>query len=178
MVVSNAPACNDNIRDELRKSALWLISIFSWVPDDSNAVSFVDRFQLTEKLFDVAVDAKNRGLDEFVDEVRKLLIAWAFKAGKFDSEILVQAFFALATIDVARGLDGSQLIETLTDRLAGNNSIDQAKRDWAAEEILERSDTLGHGELTPSIIDYAMERTDPSKLRPLLQQIAHLLQSS
>ena len=40
LAISNTDVCNDHERNKLRRSALWLISVLSWVPDEREAVTF------------------------------------------------------------------------------------------------------------------------------------------
>lgn len=177
LAVSNAPACSDHTRDELRRNALWLISVLSWVPDDKEAVSFLENFQMTETLFDAAVDAHNRECSEVSERVRDLLLAWAFKAGKYETgwAILERACYGLATLDVVRGLDRSVLLRVIAERLAKEGAPNQAIRDRTAREIRGRAATLHRNRHTYSRIEYAMGKSDESTMRPFLEEIANLL---
>lgn len=176
LALSNAPACSDHTQGKLRKNAYWLISVLSWVPDEKEAVAFVENYQFTEALFKAAIDAQNRGCDEVAGQVRRLLLSWAFKAGKYETGwgILSSAFCGLATLDLMRGQDGSVVIAVITERLAQENAPDQAIRDLAAREIRESAATIGY-EYSLSSIEYAMGQTDQRKLRPLLEEIANKL---
>ena len=58
LAITNADACSEHNREEIRRSALFLISVLSWVPDNEEAVRFVENYQMTESLFESAVDAK------------------------------------------------------------------------------------------------------------------------
>jgi hypothetical protein len=177
LAVSNVAACDEYTRDELRKSALWLISVLSWVPDEKEAIGFVENYGMTETLFEVAIDAHNRGCDEVVVKVRDLLFSWAFKAGKHETGwgILERACCGLATLDLMRKQDGSWLTAAISERLAKGSAPDQALRDRAAREIRERAATLHHEQYSLSRIEYAMRHTDQDKLRSLLGEIANRL---
>ncbi|QOJ09662.1 hypothetical protein [Nitrosomonas sp. H1_AOB3] len=64
LAVSNAPACDHHSQEELRKHARWLIATLTWIPDDKDTVTFVENFQMTETLFEAAVNVNrpdNRG---------------------------------------------------------------------------------------------------------------------
>ena len=39
LAVSNAPACDDHSRKELRKHARWLIATLTWIPDDKESAT-------------------------------------------------------------------------------------------------------------------------------------------
>ncbi len=177
LAVSNAPACSDHTRDELRRNALWLISVLSWVPDDKEVVAFLENFQMTETLFDAAIDAHNRECSEVSEQVRDLLLAWAFKAGKYETgwAILERACYGLATLDVMRGLDRSVLLRVIAERLAKEGAPNQAIRDRTAREIRERAATLYRNRHTYSRIEYVMGKSDESTMRPFLEEIANLL---
>ena len=177
LAVSNAPACGDHTRDEIRRSALWLISVLSWVPDDKAAVTFVSSYRLSETLFDAAIYAHNRGCDEVAEQAHKLLLAWAFKAGKHETGwgVLERSLCGLATLDLTRGQDGSALIAALSKYLSKDNTLDQAVRDHAARDIRERAATLYRDPSPLSRIEYGMKKTDQGKLRPLLEEIANQL---
>jgi hypothetical protein len=64
LAVSNALACDEHARKELRKQALWLIYTFSWIPDDKETTKFVEVYEVTETLFELAIDADQRGCRE------------------------------------------------------------------------------------------------------------------
>lgn len=179
LAVSNVPACDDHTRDELRRSALWLISVFSWVPDDKETVTFVENFRMTETLFDAAMDAHARGCNKVAEQVYDLLLSWAFKAGKYETgwAILERACYGIATLDLMRGNDGSSLMTAISERLAKEDAPPQAVRDRAAREIRERAATLYHDRHALSHIEYAMGQVEEGKLRPLLEAIANRLSS-
>ena len=68
LAVSNASACPEYCVKELRKHASRLIHVLSWIPDDKDSTSFVENYQLTETLFESAIDAHFRGCSEFAAE--------------------------------------------------------------------------------------------------------------
>ncbi len=177
MVVSNAPACKDCIREKLRRSALWLISVLSWVPDDKEAIAFVENYGMTETLFDSAADAYNRECDEIATQVRSLLISWAFKAGKYETgwAILERSFYGLVTLDLMRESDGAELLTEIAAQLARENAPNQPIRDRTAREIRERTTSHYGSRYSSSRIEYAMGQTDEEKLRPLLIEIVNRL---
>lgn len=179
LAISNAPACKNHTRDELQKHALWLISVLSWVPDDKDKVAFVENSQMTETLFEAAMDAHSRNCDEVSKIIFDLLLSWAFKAGRHNTgwAILERSIYGLATLALIRGdtLEGSCLKAAILKRLAEEKTPDQKIRDRAAREIRQRAATLyrqGHGY---SHIENAMSRVDHEKLSPLLEGIANLL---
>ena len=177
LAVSNAPACKDYTRDELRKSALWLISVLSWVPDEKEATAFLENFQMTEILFEVAIDAHNRGCNEVSAQVRTLLLSWTFNAGRHEIgwAILERGCYGLATLELIQEKDGSALLAAISDHLAKTNAPNQAIRDRAAREIRECAETLYRDGHRSSRIERSMNQVDATNLRPLLWEIANRL---
>ena len=62
LVASHAPACDRHSQRELRSHARWLIATLDWVPEDEDSVKFVETFELTEILFESALDARQSRL--------------------------------------------------------------------------------------------------------------------
>ena len=179
LAVSNAPACDEHTREELRRHALWLVSVLDWVPDNSDAVTFVGIFELTETLFDAALDAHHHDCEELSLKVGKMLLSWAFKAGKHQTVwgILQRSMYALATLAIVKGggAHSEQLKQAITEGLAGPNPPDQEQRDRAAREIRRKAATLYGPESVVSRIEYAMSQADHEQVAPLLNAIANIL---
>jgi hypothetical protein len=98
--VSNAPACDDHARGELREHALWLVSTLSFIPDDIETVKFVESFGLTERLFETALEFYRRECPNLAERVSNLLVSWMFKAGRHSSgwAILEKSIYGAATL--------------------------------------------------------------------------------
>jgi hypothetical protein len=179
LALSNAPACPEYVVDELKKHARWLIYVFSWIPDDKDSTSFAENYQVTETLFESAMDAHCRKCPEFAVDVKKLLLAWAFKAGKHESgwHVLERSLYALATLALLAGDDGvcEPLKRDITQRLAEPGAPDKEIRDRAARNIRRRAATLSREEHGYSRIDTEMNGIDHQKLRPLLENLANIL---
>jgi len=179
VAISKAPACDDHTKEELIKHASWLISVLSWIPDDKETGSFVENFQMTEVLFEAALDARASGCDEVFDTARDLLTRWAFKAGRHHVGwgILERSIYGLATLALSKSdFDGGpQLKATITAALAREKAPDQELRDRAAREIRRRAITLYRPGHWSSRIENAMSQINPDKVGPLLIEIANLL---
>ncbi len=177
LALSNAPACKDYIRERLRRSALWLISVLSWVPDNKEVIDIAENYRMTETLFESAADAHNRDCDEVADQVRSLLISWAFKAGKYETGwgILERSFYGLVTLDLMRESDGAELLAEISAQLANENAPEQSIRDRTAREIREQAASSYRRPSPLSRIEYKMGQVDEEKLRPLLLEIANRL---
>lgn len=179
LAVSNAAACDERSRNEIRRHALWLVHVLGWVPDDMDAVSFVENLQMTETLFDIALDAHQRDCEEVSLKVGKTLLSWAFKGGKHQTGwgILHQSMFALATLAILRGggAHSDQLKQTISEYLAGENPPDQELCDQASREIRRKAATRYGQEFSLSRIEHAMQNVDHEQLTLLLTEIADIL---
>ena len=63
VAVANAPACDKYRKEKISKHAAGLISVLSWVPDEREAMIHAESSRMTETLFEVALDALERGPD-------------------------------------------------------------------------------------------------------------------
>jgi hypothetical protein len=179
LAVSSAAACNERTRNGIRQHALWLVHVLGWVPDNRDDVAFIENFQMTETLFEVALDAHHRDCEEISVEVGKILLSWAFKAGKHQTgwDILDRSLCALATLSLVRGggANSEQLQQTIAQDLAGQNAPDQELCDRAARELRRKAATLDWQEYRHSGIEHVMHSTDHEQLAPLLNEIANIL---
>ncbi|MCL4455852.1 MAG: hypothetical protein M1147_05830 [Nitrospirae bacterium] len=178
LALSNSPVCNDHIRDELRKHALWLISTVSWIPDDKETVAFVESFQLTETLFEIAIDAYQRECFEVFEKLQGLLMGWAFKGGRQQTGwgILERSFYGLATLAL---IANSQAVENLkrqiADRLSRADAPDQEIRGRTAYNIRRKAEERYRQDYRYSKIEYEMSQIEQTKMESLLEELANLL---
>lgn len=178
LAVSNAPACDHSTQDELRKHAHWLIATLTWIPDDKETVTFVENFQMTETLFEAAVNARNRGCDEIAREIGESLVSWTFKGGRYQTGwgVLETGLCALTVFAVNGGDDEiSRLRVAVVSRLAGQAAPEHEIRDRTARDIRERAANLYRPGHWSSRIEMAIAQADHEKLRPLLEEIANFL---
>ncbi|HCW0515513.1 TPA: hypothetical protein OW366_006018, partial [Pseudomonas aeruginosa] len=104
LALSNAPACSEHDGEDLRRHAIWLVSTLSWIPDDREAVRFVENHGFTQSLFEAALNGRQRGCAEFYDSCKELLLSWALKAGKHETgwgtlETAVKGLVALVILE-------------------------------------------------------------------------------
>jgi len=178
LAVSNAPACNAHNQRELRKNALWLIGTLTWTPDDKDSVTFVESFQMTETLFETAIDARNRGCDEIAEAIGSSLLSWSLRAGRHQTGwgLLGRGLLGAAALAVMGTEDrGPKLIAALTSGLSRDSAPAPEIRDRAAREISDRAASLNRQGHSLSQIDMQVGRSDHRRLRPLLEEIADLL---
>jgi hypothetical protein len=179
MALSHAPACAEYAVDKLRKHATWLIYVLSWIPDDKDSTSFVESYQLTETLFETALDAQRRGWSEFSAEVRKLQFEWAFKAGKYESgwHVLERSVYGMATLALLA--EDNHLCEALKTKikqqLVKPDAPQKETRDRAARNIRGRAATLPRDDHSYSRIEGEMNRINHQKSRPFLEDLANII---
>lgn len=178
LAASNASACDDHSQEKLRRHAHWLIATLTWIPDDKETVMFVENFQMTETLFESAMNARYRDCDEIAKAVGENLLSWTFKGGRYQTGwgILEQGLFGLAALALMGGDEQvSEFTAAVAAKLSGEGAPAQEIRDRAAREILERAENLHRNGHWSSRIDMAIDRADHQKLRPLLEEVAGLL---
>ena len=177
LAVSNADACDSHNRKELRRCALWLISVLSWVPDEREVVAFVETYQMTEILFEAANDAKRRGCDDIALNIRDLLLSWAFKAGKYQTgwEILERSCYGLACLNIIFELDDSALLRAIEECVAKEHLPSLEIRFRASKRIREEANNYHSDRYPLREIEAAMAQVDQDRLRTLLIGIADQL---
>ena len=178
LAASNAAACDQHTGDELRKHARWLIATLTWIPDDKDTVTFIENFQMTETLFEAAIDAHNRGCDEIAKEIGEILLSWTFKGGRYQTGwgvlergLCGAAVFALMGSDERT----AEFLTSVEANLAKESAPEQDIRDRAARKIRERATTLYRDGHWSSRIEMGIAHADHGKLRPLLEDIAQRL---
>lgn len=177
LAVSNAGACGDDNRDEIRTSARRLISVLSWVPDAEGTVRFVENYQFTENLFDAAVDAKQRGCDDVAVMIRELLLSWAFKVGKYKTVwgAFERACCGLACLNIIFDLDDSVILDAIQEWVGKGDAPNLEIRRRSAARIIEGVDEYPDKGYEYRAIQSAMTQVDQGKLRTLLTAIADQL---
>jgi hypothetical protein len=179
LALSNASACDDHNRDDLRRCALWLISVLSWVPDEQEVVAFVENYQMTESLFESAIDARQRGCDDIALEIRNLLLSWAFEAGKYQTgrAILERACYGLACLNIIFGFNDAALLKAIEERISQEDSLNGEIMFRASERIKEKANTYHPDRYPFRAIESAMAKVDQERLRRLLIGIAEQLRA-
>ena len=176
LAVSNAAACDDRNKEELRKNARWLISVLSWIPEDKESTAFMENFQLKELLFEAGIDASRRDCADVADAIEKMLIGWAFKAGCYQNgwATFEHTLYALAALSLDRE-NYHQLLAKLIDRMAKPGIPEVSIRAGAASGIREKAATLYRLRYSLRSVEAYMEQSDHEQLRPLLEQIADIV---
>lgn len=181
LFVSNAPACDDRTREQLRKYATSLFATLDWIPDDRESVTFVESSQLTDLMFKTALDAQKRGCNECAKNMGSVLLSWSFKGGRYQTgwgilEWGLCGCLLLALTEDSGGV--SALKSEIRSRAAGVAAPERKVLQTTARNLLERaSNTHGHGHWSSSI-EQALSEVDHKELAPLLREVAGILSSA
>lgn len=173
LAVSCSDVCDDHHRDNLRKSARWLIYVLSWIPDDEETIKYIEKYRLADNIFESAVDAHQRGCDTEVIEIRDLLLSWTHKVGKHQTgwASLQTACCGLACLNLIIELPDEKLFTDIDAYISKKDAPAFDIRSRTASALREEADKYrsgyGHGG-----IDMAMVRVDQSRLGALLHGIA------
>jgi hypothetical protein len=176
LALSNMKSCTQHTKDELRKNALWLISTLSFIPDDKNKITTIENYQITETLFQAAINARNMECFDIAEKIYQLLLDWAFKAGKYTTgwAILENAFYALSTLAVLNS-SGDALKKEVQYCITNGKLPDQELRDRTAREIRREAVTIRNRDFTSSSIERGMGTVDQNKLKELLKELADII---
>jgi hypothetical protein len=177
LAVSNAPACGKHAQVNIRKSASWLISTLSWIPDDRDAVTYVEAFRLADVLFDASVDAHRRGCADVAEQAFKLLMDWGFKAGRYQTGwgSLETALCGAAALYALGVVSRSDLMTSLGAHLRRQDAPEQEIRFRAAQDLRRTAESLYQHRHASSSIDSALGNIDHEQLRPVLEDVAEVL---
>ncbi|QIR14587.1 hypothetical protein [Shewanella aestuarii] len=176
LAVSCSDVCDDYHRDKLRKSASWLISVLSWIPDDEGTIKYIETYRIADNIFESAVDAHKRGCDIEALEIRSLLLSWTRKVGKYQTgwSSLETACCGLACLNLILELPNEKLFTDIDTYISKDDAPNFDIRSRAASDLHEEADKFrsGYGR---SNIDMAMVHADQSRLSILLHGVAERL---
>jgi hypothetical protein len=178
LAMANIPACDKRSRDKLRAQARSLVAVLSWIPDDKEAVGFLETFRPAELLFEAASDARSRQADEVANRIFDMLLSWTFRAGVHHTGwgTLEHGLRAAAVLAVLEGGAWLTMLRAgVTQRLASPGAPEQEARDSAARDLRENAESLYKREFPTSPLEAAANQSDHKVLRPLLREIADLL---
>lgn len=177
--LSNAPACPQHLKDELRKHAVWLVSTLSWLPDDSESVIFAANNSLTENLFEAASDGHQRDCPEFYEACKNLLMSWARKGGRHETGrgILETAVIALVALAIGEGTPAATtaLKTKFREMLSGKGAPSPELRARAATRLARSADEFRHPGTAHSRIDHALTQLDQAAVRMLTLEMVEIL---
>lgn len=176
LIVSCLDVCSDHHRDKLRRSAIFLIYVFSWIPDDEETIKYIERFRIADSIFESATDAHYRGCEAEALEIRNLLLSWTRKVGKYQTGwgSLERACCGLACLNLILELSEEKLFADIDEYISSKNVPTFDIRLASANDLREEADKY-RSECGLDQIDVAMRHADQSRLRKLLHGIADRL---
>jgi hypothetical protein len=180
LAISCSDVCDEHSRYELRKAALWLIYVLSWIPDNEETIKYIETYRIADNIFETSVDAHKRGCHKEALEIRELLLSWTYKAGKYQTgwATLEHACRGLACLNIILDLPDKKLIVDIDMYVSKEVTASLDIRSKAATSLHEEAEKyrMGYGH---SPIDIAMSQIDQARLRVLLHEIAdHLCPES
>lgn len=178
LALSNASACDPRSQRELRSHARWLIATLDWIPNDEKSVTFAENFQLTEILFESALDAKGRGCEENADEIARTLLSWTFKGGRYINGwgVLERGLSGCASLALSGEADAVDALKAgIEYYLQCDHAPESEVLAHAARGLREQADTIHGPGYRVSRIDHAMARLDYRARRGLLNELADML---
>jgi hypothetical protein len=180
LAISCSDVCDEHSRYELRKAALWLIYVLSWIPDNEETIKYIETYRIADNIFETSVDAHKRGCHKEALEIRELLLSWTYKAGKYQTgwATLEHACRGLACLNIILDLPDKKLIVDIDMYVSKGVTASLDIRSKAATSLHEEAEKyrMGYGH---SPIDIAMSQIDQARLRVLLHEIAdHLCPES
>lgn len=178
LALSNAPACSEHLRERLERHAVWLVSTFSWIPDNREDVRFVENHSFTESLFEAALNGYQRECLEFYVCCKDLLTGWAMKAGKYETgwgtlETTVKGLVALVILEGTPEAVTALKIE-FRELMANERAPSMELRSRAATNLNRSAKSARRFDGFRSI-DRALAQQDQGAVRELLLAMADII---
>jgi hypothetical protein len=178
--LSNAPACTQHPKEELRKHAIGLVSTVSWLPDDRESVTFVENYSLTENLFEAASGGLQRDCLEFYESCKRLLMAWAKRGGRHETGlgILESAVKGLVALAIREGtpIAAIALKAQFRTMLASDSAPSLELRARAAASLASSANEFRHHAFIHSRIEFALAQLNHTAVRTLICEMAEILE--
>ena len=178
LALSNASACDRHSQKELRSHARWLIATLDWIPRDEKSVTFAENFQLTEILFESALDAKGRGCEENAAESARSLLSWTVKGGRYINGrgVLERGLCGCASLALSGEAGAVDALKAgIEHHLQSDHAPEPDVLAHAARGLREQADRIHGPGYRTSAIDHAMAELDYRARRRLLKELADML---
>lgn len=173
LAASCSDICDDHHRDRLRKSARFLISVLSWIPDDEKTIRYIEELGIEDNIFGSAVDAHRRSCDTEALAIRDLLLNYTCKVGKYQTSwpSLETACCGLACLNLILEIPDERLFTEIDIYISKDGAPSLDIRSKIASDLHEKADKYCSGP-RHSRIGMAMAHADQSRLSILLHGIA------
>ncbi|MBB36346.1 MAG: hypothetical protein CME88_09930 [Hirschia sp.] len=138
LVTANAAACSDDDSAALKRQALHIAYVFSWLPVTPEKIRYLENFQITETLFDIGKVSHFRIAPEVTEVIMKVLMDWTLSASVEPTGwgILEQGIKAISLLGVDLwGIAADEVVTAqFRDRLK-DYVLDQDYADRTAKEL-------------------------------------------
>lgn len=174
LAASNAPACQEQVRDSIRENAFGLLNVFSMIPDDLDTIRFIENSQVTEGIFSAAFDAWQRGCNDFSMRAQDLFARWVFMAGKHNNgwAVLEHGLQGLCVLAVMQ--DSPEAVNNMLAKVDEYSAVvAQEKKDGVARELRREAQQLGRPEYVHSEIGSRLHQLEPEQGREILISLAN-----
>lgn len=177
LAISNSDACKEHEREKLRNNAHWLISVFSWIPDDEATISLVENYSLSNYMFESAMDANNRELLDIATDIGELLLSLAFKIGKHEKRWrnFQKVISKYIVLNIILDRDNLEMIRSIKKALLNDDAPSGEVRTLVAKEL---SDTV-FGDYreyyASSSIEIIMKKLDQEQLKNKFKIVSALM---
>ncbi len=169
LALSGSINCSEVCRDRLIKDSEHLIFIFSHIPDNKEAVSFMQNYNLVDKLFSSSLEAKKYNYYDCVLKIRQVLLFWTFQLCKYGCRIN-DGIYALVSLNLLLDLNDSALVADINQQLKAI-SIENENILSVLDCLENRIKQCGISLPPINLIDAEMNEVDQEKLRELLTKI-------
>lgn len=164
----------DYDKGELLKSANWLSNIFSWVPNDDDAVRCAESDNLTDNLFSIILEAHKLGISQTLTELKPLLLSWGKKAsvkgrGRQTLELAVSGYLV---VDVLEKIKPEVTATSIVNLFIGNKSLDNATGLKLVTYLNNRANEYNNGHCSHSKIEYSMSKVNQDNLKEIISKIS------
>ncbi len=171
LILYQARAGTEYVKEQLLEHARSIIYMFSFLPDNEEAVAFASNYSLTEALARMAKLAVELGRGELIEASQNQLFRWMFQTSKFrDSRGEFAAVLSyLAVLCVTQGtLINASILRTKLLAGLARNQVPPETRIRAAQ-MIERD--LREPQYGIRFIEQIMARADQTQLEAVLREI-------
>jgi hypothetical protein len=175
-LIAHAPAADSHTSKAIEKNAAWLLSVFSWIPEDAAALQFAENYLITDQLFEVAITAENLGSEKVARTAREILLEWSIKVGKDRPFSFEQGLRALA-LSTFFGDESANVgwLKGQLPKAIGKASMNQGVVDNAARELRTKAASFRRRDFSTSRLEAVMQEVDTTKMRKLFPEVANLI---
>jgi hypothetical protein len=178
MKVSNFDACDDITDEMLQRHARRIIGALSFIPNDRDTATFVERYKLTVTFFEAAMKAHEQQCYDISKMLQGFLLDWGFKAGRHNTgfAILENSLYGLATLALTTDTPTPEGLKVqIKNILSQPDKPDKETLEEAARVVRRTAATLRSDGICYSEIEDQMLKVDNARVQSLLNEVADLI---